>query len=155
MHQPTVSQRDIRFPQQRQVNTPDPGGRTILREDDGADLPATEGAADWSAPYFIRGYDEVTLLAKFTAGNADGFRVAAQVSYQDNSADAEWYDVHEDTGAGILARIVAALDPGADINVAWRMRVAAPWIRFKLWGSGADMIGSRAELAATRHMLAS
>lgn len=148
------SQRAERLSQRRSMNTADPGGRTLIREDGGVDL-AVEVVAAWSSPYFVFGFDEVTLFVDFTKGNANGFSLAAQASHEGDGVSGNWFDVHEDAGAGVLVRKVWSLSPAGSIRVAFTIRVSHPYVRFKLWGDGADLTNSRASVHATRHMLSS
>lgn len=145
------TQRKLRIHQRRSLNTLDPGNRTNLRD---AAILATEGAEPWSEPYFVQGYDEVTFLVEMTKGSADGFRIAAQYSFSQSTDATQWYDLYEDAGAGLLARKVWALDPAGNVLVAFTVRVSAPWVRFKMWGTGSSLVGSSGTLYTTRHMLA-
>jgi len=144
------TQRALRFSDRRALNTLDPAYRTSQRE---TGILVTEGAAVWTDPYFVAGYDEITFMVEFRAGNADGFRLAAQYAWRKEAPTAEWLDCYEDAGGGVLARKVWAYD-GATVNLAFTERIAAPWVRFKLWGQGADLTGSDGVLYTMRHMLA-
>ena len=141
------------FSAQRRVNTVDRQGRVEILDLSGADL-TTEALADWSGHHPVLAYDEVTLEVAFTRGNATGFRIGVQAGPRPNAAAAEWFDLYDDSGGGVLTRRVYALDPAADAQVAVTFRVAYPYMRVKLWGVGADLTGSRALVWAVRHMLA-
>tara|TARA_R110000824_G_scaffold86266_5_gene213609 strand:+ start:162 stop:626 length:465 start_codon:yes stop_codon:yes gene_type:complete len=152
------------------LNVEDPGGRAPLFAGAGLaepteTLPAhratidpllAEGAALWSIPLRVSGYDEVRLLIDYVRGGAvAGFVVAAQYSYSKNEALAEWFDYYTDEATpGTLVRKTWTLTQGSDAKVTFSIPAHGVWVRFRIHGLAGLGGTEEVQVWASRHMLA-
>lgn len=145
------SQRALRFKHVFETNTVDPAGALIGHDAyaDSVDVPNSEAAAEWGPAVRALGYTGFTLHIDWTAGAADGFAVRMQISPNGT----EWFDYHgaDASGALTVKEWSRASAPTGKYAFTYEVDMC-PWVRFKVYATGASSAGARARIRVTRHM---
>lgn len=120
-----------------------------------ADLPGAE-QAEWGPVLPVAGYDTIHLMLDYEQGSADHtvVYVAMQASPIKNPESPLWFDVYADGGGGDLSRklFVAEVSAG-DVKILWAECIRRGYfMRFKIWGNGSTVTGSRGVLRGIREM---
>jgi len=101
----------------------------------GANLPTTEGAAEWGAPFPVEGVDIITALIDLVWASATTLEVAAQVAPKETGEN--WYDVYIPDAAGSVQRFQPGVPTTANVKVALPVPVSGRWMRLKIWAPAA------------------
>jgi len=152
------------------LNVEDPGGRVPLFVGAGStkttdnepayrptiDPLLVEGAAIWSVPLRVSGYDQIRLMLDYVRGNAvTGFVVTVQYSYSLNPADSEWFDLSTDEVVpGTLVPKQWTRTTSVDEKVTFSMPVDGVYMRFRIHGLAGLGGTEEVQVWASRHMLA-
>jgi hypothetical protein len=163
-HANAQSPKALRFSELRRLNYTDPRGFNaqqahILYWTHDADgqpvavptqVPATEAAAAFGAPFKVLGYERLSLLIDAVKGAMTDVNVLVQAGHLNSVGADFWYDVYE--GAyGTLTRGVITRPLTVDTQFATVIDTCGVFMRFKVWGTNADA-ASFARVQAVRHM---